>query len=60
MIKKNNKSYSLKVLQDEKIFYYFKSIREASLYLKISKITLTKNSIKNKLWKNKFKFVISC
>lgn len=56
---KNNKSYSLEVLENNQLLFKFRSIREASKYLNISKITLTKYSFENKLWKNKFKFKIS-
>lgn len=65
MIKSNNSinnsynSYKLEVLYKDKVIYKFRSIREASKFLNISKITLMKYSIENKLWKHKFKFRIN-
>lgn len=56
---KKSKSYKLEVIYKDEIIYRFRSIREASKYLNISKITLLKYSIENKLWKHKFKFRIN-
>lgn len=55
----NSNSYRLQVFHNDKILYRFKSIREASRYLNISKATLTKYSTENKLWKNKYIFKIA-
>jgi group I intron endonuclease len=57
-INKNCKSYKLEVLYNNETLCKFRSIREASRYLNISKITLVKYSTENKLWKNKYKFKI--
>lgn len=57
-IPKNYKSYKLEVICNNEILYTFKSVREASRYLNISKITLIKYSTENKLWKNKYEFKI--
>ena len=54
----NLKSYSLVVFNNDKIIYQFKSVREASLYLNISKVTLMKYSVEGKLWRDKYKFKI--
>nr|YP_010303548.1 GIY endonuclease [Purpureocillium takamizusanense]UNI92577.1 GIY endonuclease [Purpureocillium takamizusanense] len=59
IVNKNSKSYKLEVIYKDEVIYKFRSIREASKYLNISKITLTKYSIENKLWKHKFKFRIN-
>lgn len=56
---KNYKSYKLEVLYKDEIIYKFRSVREASKYLNISKITLIKYSTEDKLWKHKFKFRIN-
>lgn len=55
---KSYNSYKLEVLYEDVILYKFRSIREASKFLNISKITLMKYSTKDKLWKHKFKFKI--
>jgi hypothetical protein len=57
-ISKNYKSYKLEVICNNETLYTFKSVREASKYLNISKITLIKYSTENKLWKNKYEFKI--
>lgn len=56
---KKNKSYVLKVLLNDQIIYSFNSVTQASLYLNISKITITKYALENKLWNNKYKFLIN-
>jgi group I intron endonuclease len=56
---KSKKSYGLMVIFNDKVIYKFRSIREASLNLNISKVTLMKYSTENKLWKHKFKFRIN-
>jgi hypothetical protein len=56
---KRNKSYSLGVLSlDNKFLLKYNSLREASLSLNISKITLAKYAMENKIWKNKYIFQI--
>jgi len=49
-IGKDSKSYKLEVLYNNQVIYKFRSIREASKYLNISKITLVKYSTEDKLW----------
>jgi hypothetical protein len=46
---KSKKSYGLMVIFNDKVIYKFRSIREASLNLNISKVTLMKYSTENKL-----------
>lgn len=53
---KHRNSYSLEVHCEDKVIYKFSSIREGSLFLNISKYTITKYSVGDMLWKNKFRF----
>lgn len=57
--KKTKNSYTFRVLYNNDVIYVFKSIRQASILLNISRVTLTKYSFEGKLWKNKFLFQIS-
>lgn len=52
----NLKSYKLEILYNNNIIYKFKSIRQASIELNISKPTILKYSKNNQLWNNKFQF----
>jgi hypothetical protein len=53
---KHRNSYLLEVYCEDKILYKFSSIREGSLFLNISKFTITKYSVGDMLWKNKYRF----
>jgi len=55
---KNISSYKVEVLNGNTKVYLFNSIRQASKFLNISKITITNYFLANKLWKNKYKFNI--
>lgn len=54
----SSNSYKVEVFNGENKIYLFKSVRQASKFLNISKITITNYFMANKLWKNKYKFNI--
>jgi len=56
--KVDKRSHYLEVSVNEHIIYRFGSLKEASLFLNISKTTLLKYAKTGKLWKNKFLFKI--
>lgn len=53
---KHGNSYGLEVYYENNIVYQFRSIREGSIFLNISKYTITKYSVGDMLWKNKYRF----
>lgn len=56
----NKRSYIFEVLKDNKVIFKFKSVTKASAYLNISRRTLTSYSRNDKLWRDKFRFRITC